>query len=211
MITVYHLENSRSERVIWLLEELGLPYELQRFKREPTMQAPASMKAISPLGKAPMISDGDTVIVESGAIIEYIVNRHGGGRLGVAPTAPNYAQYLQWMHFAEGSAMPRFILQMFVGGFFPGVDPNSPLVGMAKQASAQALDWFEEELGKTPYFAGSEFTAADIMMAYCFGIVRSPVMNTDMARYPNISAYLARIGERPAYRKAMALANPPAA
>jgi glutathione S-transferase len=208
MITVYHLENSRSERVIWLMEELGLPYELQRFDREPTMAAPDVLKTISPMGKAPMIRDGETVIVESGAILEYIANIQGGGRLTVKPGAPNYAAYLQWMHFAEGSAMARFILNLFVGGFFPGVDPNSPLVGMAKHSSTQVLAFIEEELGKSPYFAGEEFTAADIMMTYCFGIVRSPVMSTDMAGYPNISAYLARIETRPAYQKAMAIANP---
>ncbi|HTJ64017.1 MAG TPA: glutathione S-transferase family protein [Alphaproteobacteria bacterium] len=208
MITVYHLENSRSERVIWLLEELGLPYELQRFSREPTMRAPDALKAISPMGKAPMIRDGDTVIVESGAIVEYIANTAGGGRLAVKPGAPNYGAYLQWMHFAEGSAMPAFILNLFVGGFFPGIDPDSPLIGMARQAGAQTLSFIDGELAKTPYFAGAEFTAADIMMAYCFGIVRSPVMNTDMAAYPHLADYITRIEARPAYQKAMAIANP---
>jgi glutathione S-transferase len=208
MITVYHLENSRSERVIWLMEELGLPYDLQRFNREPTMAAPEVLKTISPMGKAPMIRDGDTVIVESGAILEYIANTQGGGQLTVKPGAKNYAAYLQWMHFAEGSAMARFILNLFVGGFFPGIDPNSPLVGMAKHSSTQVLGFIEEELGKSTYFAGDEFTAADIMMTYCFGIVRSPVMSTDMAQYPNTAAYLARIEARPAYQKAMAIANP---
>jgi glutathione S-transferase len=208
MITVYHLENSRSERVIWLMEELGLPYDLKRFQREPTMQAPEAMRAISPMGKAPMIRDGDTVILESGAILEYIANTAGGGRLAVKPGAKNYAAYLQWMHFSEGSAMPSFILNLFVGGFFPGVDPNSPLVGMARQSSVKVLSFIDGELAKTPYFAGNEFTAADIMMAYCFGIVRSPVMSIDMAQYPNLAAYIARIEARPAYQKAMAIANP---
>jgi glutathione S-transferase len=208
MITVYHLENSRSERVIWLLEELGLPYALERFDRQPTMAAPEVLKSLHPLGKAPIIADGDTVIAESGAIIEYIVNRHAGGRLAVAPDSPDYARYVQWMHFAEGTAMARFILNLFVGGFFPGIDPASPLVGMAKHGSTQILAYIEEELGKTPYFAGDAFTAADIMMTYCFGIVRSPIMSTDMALYPNISAYLARIAARPGYQKGMAIANP---
>jgi glutathione S-transferase len=208
LITVYHLENSRSERVIWLLEELSLPYELVRFNREPTMAAPEAMKAINPLGKAPMIRDGETTIIESGAILEYIANRHGGGRLAVPPASPDYAAYLQWMHFAEGTAMARFILNLFVGGFFPGIDPGSPLVGMAKHSSAQILDYIEAEIGKTPYFAGAEFTVADIMMMYCFGIVRSPIMSTDMALYPNIAAYIHRIERLPAFRKAMAIANP---
>ncbi len=207
MITVYHLENSRSERVIWLMEELGLTYELERFDRQPTMAAPDALKAINPMGKAPMIRDGDTVIIESGAILEYITNRNGG-RLAVGVNSANYGRYLQWMHFAEGSAMARFILNLFVGGFFPGVDPESPLVAMAKHSSTQILNYIEEELGKSPYFAGDEFTAADIMMMYTFGIVRSPVMKTDMALYPNISAYIARIEARPQYKVAMAIANP---
>ena len=104
--------------------------------------------------------------------------------------------------------MPQFILNLFVGGFFPGIDPNSPLVGMAKHRSAELLAFIDGEIAKTPYFAGNEFTAADIMMMYCFGIVRSPVMNADMATYPSIAAYIARIEQRPAYQKAMAIANP---
>ncbi|MDB5392963.1 MAG: hypothetical protein JWM91_469 [Rhodospirillales bacterium] len=207
MITVYHLENSRSERVIWLMEELGLPYDLQRFDREPTMMAPDVLKTISPLGKAPMIRHGDTVIIESGAILEYITNRHGG-RLAVGVNSPDYGRYLQWMHFAEGSAMARFILNLFVGGYFPGVDPDSPLIGMAKQSSAQVLQFIDGELAQTSYFAGSEFTAADIMMMYCFGIVRGPIMKTDMTLYPHISAYIAKIEARPGYQKGMAIANP---
>jgi glutathione S-transferase len=207
MITVYHLENSRSERVIWLMEELGLTYDLQRFDRQPTMMAPEVLKTISPLGKAPMIRDGDTVIIESGAILEYITNRHGG-RLTVGVNSPDYGRYLQWMHFAEGSAMGRFILNLFVGGYFPGVDPASPLVGMAKQSSVDVLQFIDGELAKTPYFAGSEFTAADIMMMYCFGIVRGPIMETDMTLYPHIAAYIAKIEARPGYKTAMAIANP---
>ncbi len=208
MITVVHLENSRSERIIWLMEELGVPYHLERFDRQPTMAAPDALKTIHPLGKAPIIRDGDTVIAESGAIMEYVIHRHGGGKLAVGPESADYAAYLQWMHFAEGTAMARFILNLFVGGFFPGIDPNSPLVGLAKHSSTQILQFIESQLGDTAYFAGADFTAADIMMTYCFGIVRSPVMNTDMALYPNISSYLARIGERPAYQKAMEIANP---
>jgi len=207
MITVYHLENSRSERVIWLMEELGLTYDLQRFAREPTMAAPDVLKTINPLGKAPMIKDGETIIVESGAILEYITNRNGG-RLAVSVNSHDYGRYLQWMHFAEGSAMARFILNLFVGGYFPGIDPDSPLVGMAKQSSAQILQYIDSELAKTPYFAGSEFTAADIMMMYCFGIVRGPIMKTDMSLYPHITAYIAKIEARPQYKAAMAIANP---
>jgi glutathione S-transferase len=207
MITVYHLENSRSERVIWLMEELGLTYNLERFDRQPTMAAPDVLKTINPLGKAPMIRDGDTVLIESGAILEYITNRHGG-RLAVGVNSPDYGRYLQWMHFAEGTAMGRFILNLFVGGFFPGIDPDSPLVAMAKHSSTQILEFIDSELAKTPYFAGSEFTAADIMMMYCFGIVRGQIMKTDMSLYPHIAAYIAKIEARPGYKAGMAIANP---
>jgi glutathione S-transferase len=211
MIIIYHLENSRSERVIWLMEELGLPFVLTRFDREPSMMAPPAYKEIHKLGKSPVIRDGEIVLAESGAIIEYLANRVPERRLAVQPDAPNYACYLHWLHFAEGSAMPQFILNLFVSGFIPGVDPNSPLVAMAKHRSAELLAYIEGEIGLTPYFAGAEFTAADIMMTYCFGILRGPMMNTDMAQYPNIAAYLARIEERPAYQKAMGIANPPKA
>jgi glutathione S-transferase len=192
------------------MEELGLPYRLERYDREPTMAAPDALKAVQPLGKSPIIVDGETVLIESGAILEYVANRHGAGRLAVPPASPDYARYLQWMHFAEGSAMARFIMNLFVGGFFPGIDPSSPIIGMAKHGSAQILKFIDDELAKTPWFAGAEFTAADIMMMYCFGIVRSPVMSTDMGLYPHIAAYIARIEQRPAYLKAMAIANPKA-
>ena len=210
MITIYHLENSRSERIIWLMEELGLPYTLERFDREPSMMAPPALKQLHPLGKSPLIRDGDVVLAESGAIVQYIVERVANGRLGVPPASPDYPAYVFWTHFAEGSVMPQFILNLFVGGFFPGVDPTSPLVGMAKQRSMELLRYIDDEIAKTPYFAGAEFTAADIMMMYCFGIVRSPVMEADMSVIPNIAAYISRIEERPAYRKAMAIANPKA-
>ena len=207
MITIYHLSTSRSERVIWLMEELGLQYKLERFQREPTMMAPASMREIHPLGKSPIIRDGDTVLVESGAILEYIIHRHGNGRLAVPVDSPDYPRYLQWMHFAEGSAMTQFLLHLFMGGFVPGVDQSAPMVARIKDGSATILRYIDSELSARPYFAGQAFTAADIMMGYTFGIVKG-FMQTDMSLYPNIDAYLARIAERPAYRKAMAIANP---
>ncbi len=206
MITIVHLENSRSERIIWLMEELALPYVLERFERRPDLFAPDDLKEISPMGKAPIIRDGDTVVIESGAIIEYIIHRHAEGRLSVPPASSDYARYLQWMHFAEGSAMSQFMVSLFTSGFVPGVDPNSPLVALTKGRTAHVLAFIEEELGKTTWFAGDAFTAADIMMTYCFGVVRG-FLRIDLSQYPNIEAYLARIGERPAYQRAMALAN----
>jgi glutathione S-transferase len=209
MITIYHLENSRSERMIWLMEELGLRYELQRFPRDPSMMAGEAYRALHPMGKSPIIRDGDTVLIESGAIVEYIVNRYGNGRLSVPVNAPNYAQYLQWMHFAEGSAMTQLLLHIFMGGFVPGIDQSLPFVAYTKQRTAHLLSFIDGELANRAFFAGSEFTAADIMMSYCFGTVRG-FLRMDITQYPNITAYIARIEQRPAYQKGMAIANPAA-
>ena len=207
MITIYHLENSRSERMIWLMEELGLPYDLQRFPRDPSMMAGEAYRALHPLGKSPTIRDGDTVLIESGAIVEYILNRYGEGRLSVPVNAPDYPRYIQWMHFAEGSAMTQLILHLFLGGYVPGVDQSSPMVAGMMQRTAQLVAFIDGELKDRPYFAGSEFTGADVMMAYCFGLARS-LTGGDLAGYPNLAAYIERIEQRPAYRKGMAIANP---
>jgi glutathione S-transferase len=208
MITIYHLENSRSERMIWLMEELALPYELQRFPREPvTMMAPAAYRALHPIGKSPIISDGATVLIESGAIVEYIVNRYGNGRLTVPVDSPDYARFIQWMHFSEGTAMTQLLVHIVMGGFIAGVDQSLPFVVYTKERSTQLLKILDDELSERPYFAGSEFTAADIMMTYCFGTA-SGFLQLDMSPYLNIRAYLARIEQRPAYRKGMSIANP---
>jgi glutathione S-transferase len=209
MITIYHLANSRSERVIWLMEELGLQYNLERFAREPSMLAPPALRAIHPLGKSPTIRDGDTVLVESGAILEYIIHRHGQGRLAVPVSSPDYPRYLQWMHFAEGSAMTQLVLHLFLGGMLPGVDQSLPMVATMKERTSAMLRYIDDELRTRPYFAGGAFTAADIMMVYPYGMVTG-YLKTDMSLYPNTKVYLDRIGERPAYRKAMAIANPTA-
>jgi glutathione S-transferase len=208
MITIYHLANSRSERVIWLMEELGLQYNLERFAREPNMMAPPALRKIHPLGKSPTIRDGDIVLVESGAILEYIIHRHGQGRLAVPVNSPDYPRYLQWMHFGEGSAMTQLLLHLFLGGaFIPGVDQSSPMVAMMKERTTEMLRYIDDELGKHAYFAGASFTAADIMMFYPYGMVTG-FLQMDMTQYPNTKAYLDRVGKRPAYLKAMAIANP---
>ena len=209
MITIYHLNMSRSERIIWLMEELGLAYKLEKFQREPGMEAPASLQAIHPLGKAPVIRDGDMVLIESGAIVEYIVNRHGGGKLGVPVGSPDYARYLQWMHFAEGSAMTQFLLSLFLGGMIPGIDQTSPWVARTKARTTGMLKFLDGELSARPYFASQEFTAADLMMMFPFFIAKN-VLQLDFSPYPHITGYLDRIARRPAYQKAMAIANPPA-
>jgi glutathione S-transferase len=207
MITVHHLSTSRSERIVWLLEELGLEYKLDWFQREPNGAAPASMKEIHPIGKAPIITDGDTALAESGAIVEYIVQRHAGGRLGVDPQSPDYARYTYWMHFAEGSLMSLMLIALVLSRVPEAKD--SPVTARIKTRMATMLAFVDGELAGRSYFVGDTFTAADVMMLFPFTTMRR-YLEYDLAPYPNVQAYLARIELRPAYRKAMALAGPDA-
>jgi glutathione S-transferase len=191
------------------MEELGLPYKLEKYQRRPDMLAPVSLQQVSPLGKAPAIRDGDLTLIESGAIVEYIINRHGGGRLGVPVNSPDYPRYVQWMHFAEGSAMPQFMITLLFGGFIPGVDQSHPMVKAFNARTPEMLRFLDGELARSSYFVGNDFTAADLMMNFPFGML-TRFAQYDLSPYPNITAHLARIVARPAYQKAMALAGPPA-
>jgi glutathione S-transferase len=205
MITIYHLDTSRSERVVWLMEELGLDYKLELHLRQPNGAAPDALKAIHPLGKAPIIRDGDTVLAESGAIVEYIVNRHAGGRLAVPPTDADYARYLYWIHFAEGSLMSLMIVALVLTRVPDGEKSPAGIRVLARMK--QMLAFVDAELAAGQYFVGAQFTAADVMMTFTFTTMRH-FLDYDLAPYPNIVAYLKRIEARPAYRKAMALAGP---
>ena len=205
MITVHHLSTSRSERIVWLLEELGLEYKLDWFQREPNGAAPASMRQIHPIGKAPIITDGDTALAESGAIVEYIVRRHAGGRLGAEPQSPDYARYTYWMHFAEGSLMSLMLIALVLSRV-PEAN-ESPVKARITNRMTQMLAFVDGELAGRSYFVGDAFTAADVMMLFPFTTMRR-YLEYDLAPYPNVQAYLARIELRPAYRKAMALAGP---
>lgn len=205
MITIYHLETSRSERIVWLMEELGLEYKLEIFPRESTAAAPSPLKAIHGLGKAPVIRDGDVVLAESGAIVEYIVHRHAGGRLAPHPDDPVYARYLYWLHFAEGSLMSLMLIALVLSRV-----PEarcSPVTARINERVKQMLAFVDTELGSGPWFAGSEFTAADVMMTFPFTTMRQ-FLDVDTSPYANLLAYLARIESRPAYQKAMAIAGP---
>jgi glutathione S-transferase len=205
MITLFHLDTSRSERIVWLMEELGLEYKIELHLRQPNGAAPEILKTIHPLGKAPIIRDGDTVLAESGAIVEYIVNRHAGGRLAVQPTATAYARYLYWLHFAEGSLMSLMIVALVLTRI-PGGDKTPAGVRVLGRLK-QMLSFVDTELSRGPYFVGTEFTAADIMMTFTFTTMRH-YLEYDVTPYLNIVAYLKRIEARPAYQKAMALAGP---
>ena len=176
MITVHHLNNSRSQRVLWLLEELELPYEIQRYKRNPeTMLAPASLRAVHPLGKSPVITDGDRVVAESGAIIEYLVERHGHGRLIPPAGTDDHLKYRYWLHFAEGSAMPPLLLKLvfdkiertpmpfFVKPVAQRISHSVKSRFIVPQLAAQ-MEYMESTLARSPWFAGETFSAADIQM-----------------------------------------------
>jgi glutathione S-transferase len=215
MIVVHHLENSRSQRVLWLLEELGLPYEVVRYARDPgTMLAPRALKRVHPLGKSPVIvdeaaeaepgsgGDGGRVIAETGAIVEYLVEK-AEGRLGPPANRESVLLYRQFLHYAEGSMMPPLLALLVVNRLgMLGRPARKPLLAMLKNH----FDWLESELGSRDWFAGEEFTAADVMMSFPLEISRGRA-GLD-GSYPNISDWLERIHARPAYAAALKTGGP---
>ncbi len=213
MITVHHLNNSRSQRILWLLEELELPYEIKRYQRDTkTMLAPAALRQVHPLGKSPVVTDGALTLAESGAIVEYLVDWYGAGRLAPAPGTPERLRYIYWLHYAEGSAMPPLLLKLVFDTiekspmpFF--VKPIARAIsGKAKSSFIgpqikQHLDYLEGELGKSPWFAGSEFSGADIQMSFPLEAAAARA-GLDQSR-PKLMDFLARIHARPAYQRAL--------
>jgi glutathione S-transferase len=207
MLTVHHLGISQSDRVVWLCEELELPYTLIRYERDPVTQfAPPAYRALHPFGTAPAITDGDRVLGESGAIIEYIIARHGGGRLAVAADQPEFADYLFWLHFANGSFMPACMVD-FVAGRMSAASAAPEFVQALRDRSNRAYDLVERRLGGAEYFAGRQFTAADIIMFFPLTTMRAFAPH-DLSSAPNTRAYIKRITARPAYRRAMQKADP---
>ncbi len=203
---VHHLGKSQSERIVWLCEELGIPYELRVYDRDPvTRLAPPDYKALHPMGAAPVITDGDLVLAESGAIIEYIVATHGKGRLTLAPDHPDFAQFLFWFHFANGSLQPATGRNMILARL--KLPEDNPVLRAMKGRLDLALGLVEARLTKTAFLAGSEITTADIMIVFTLTTMRL-FLPFDLAPYPAILAYLQRIGARPAYRRAMQKGDP---
>jgi glutathione S-transferase len=213
MIIVHHLNNSRSQRILWLLEELGLAYEIEYYQRDPqTMLAPAALRQVHPLGKSPVITDGDITVAESGAIVEYLVAKYGVGRFAPPPDSPERLRYTYWLHYAEGSAMPPLLLKLIFDRieqqpmlFF--VKPIAQKISSQVKSSfiepqlAQHLDYMEAELIKNPWFVGKEFTAADIQMSFP---IEMAVQRAGLdARRPQLMDWLDRIHSRPAYQKAV--------
>jgi glutathione S-transferase len=213
MIVVHHLNNSRSQRVLWLLEELGLEYEIKRYERDAkTMLAPSSLRAVHPLGKSPVITDESLTLAESGAIIEYLVDRYGNGRLAPAPGTPERLRYTYWLHYAEGSAMPPLLLKLVFDRIAKGPVPffvkpvakaisHRVLTTFVNPQIALHLDFMEAELEKSRWFAGNEFSAADIQLS--FPLEAAAARAGLNASRPKLMAYLDRIHARPAYQRAL--------
>lgn len=204
MLTVHHLGMSQSERIVWLCEELGLDYELKRYERRADNRlAPEDYKALHPMGIAPVIMDGDRVLGESGAICDYLCARYGEGRVAPAPDDPGFADHLFWFHWSNGTFMTTLMMQLVLARGGEG-NPAAVFVG---DRSRRGWAMVEARLGETPFFGGANLTTADIMMVYCLTTSRS-FRGTSIEGFPNIRAYLKRIGERPAYQRAMAKAEP---
>ncbi len=213
MIIVQHLNNSRSQRIVWLLEELGLPYEIVRYQRDPeTMLAPAALRAVHPLGKSPVITDGNVTVAESGAIIEYLVGQYGQGRLVPPPGTPERLRYTYWLHFAEGSAMPPLLMKLVFDRLESAPMPFlvKPIArGIAAKVKGSfiepniraQLDFLESELADRDWFAGPEFTAADVQMSFPIEVAQARG-GLDASR-PRLMEFLKRIHARPCYRAAL--------
>lgn len=209
MITLHHLNNSRSQRILWLLEELELPYEIKKYERDhKTMLAPPELKKIHPLGKSPVITDGDQTLAESGAIIEYLVNKYGPK--WKPTTEKDQLRYTYWLHFAEGSAMPPLLLNLI----FSKMESKSPLLvrPVAKAIADQVnkvfihpnlknnFEFMENELSKSDWFAGNEISAADIQMSF---VIEAAKARKILTHHPRLMNWLERIHTRPAYKRAL--------
>ena len=206
MLTVHHLGRSQSERIVWLCEELGIPYELKCYARDAkTMLAPADYKALHDIGSAPVITDGDLVLAESGAVVEYIIAKYGQGRLALRAGDPNFAHYLYWFHFANGTLQAALGRLMILSRLKLAED--NPILVATKARLDRAFDFIDARVRETAYLAGEEFTAADIMMGFSLTTMRY-FQPYDLSRWPSVVKYLARIGSRPAYRRAMEKGDP---
>jgi glutathione S-transferase len=216
MLTVHHLNNSRSQRVLWLLEELAVPYEIIRYQRLPDLRAPRELHAIHPLGKSPVITDNGNTIAESGAIVDYLVDHYGDGRLIPPPKTPERLRYTYWLHYAEGSAMPLLLLKLLFN-IMPKRAPallrplvrkvsTQALTAMVNPQLKQHMAFWESELQKSEWFAGGEFTAADIQMS--FPLQAAAARGGLEQGHPRAMDFLDRIEKRPAYQRAMEKGGP---
>lgn len=203
MIKVHHLNNSRSHRVLWMLEELGLPYEIVPYKRDSvTRLAPPELKQVHPLGKSPVITDGDRVVAESGTIIEYLAKVPGKGRLWPADGSSNWVDHAHWMHFAEGSAMLPLMLALYTSRLGQAAAPLLPRI---ESELANHFDYMEGALADRKFFAGNEFTAADVQMSF---VLEAADGSGRLDAYPRLKDLISRYRERPAYKRAIEKGGP---
>ena len=196
MLVVHHLNESRSQRILWLLEELGTPYELKTYQRDAqTRLAPPELKAVNALGKSPMITDGDRTIIETGAIIDYIIRHHGGGRMQPDPKSANYDTYVQWLHYGEGSAMLPLMLHMYVGRL---KEAGAPLHPRIQSEIANHLGFIDGHLKGRQFFVGDELSGADIQMSFVAEVSRA---QQTLPSYSSFNAWLDRMHARPAWKR----------
>lgn len=203
MLVVHHLNNSRSQRILWLLEELALPYEIRAYSRDAvTNLAPPELKAVHPLGKSPVLEDDGRIVTESGAITDYIIRRHGGGRLAPAPGSDAHETYLEWLHFAEGSAMTPFLLALYTARLGEAAAPLAPRI--QEQIGAHVA-YFSAALGDNDWLIDNELSGADIMMSFIAEIAAAQGLG---AHFPNVAAYAKRLQARSAWIAAAAKTEP---
>lgn len=203
MLIVHHLNESRSQRILWLLEELGAAYEVKLYERDPqTRLAPPDLKTVHPLGKAPMITDGGRTVIETGAIIDYLIRHYGAGRLQPDRHTPQYDEYVQWLHYAEGSAMLPLMLQLYIGRL---KDAGAPLQPRIRSETANHLGFIEGWLNGREYFVGESLSGADIQMSFVAEVARA---QGSLADCVNFSAWLDRMHMRSAWRRALERGGP---
>ena len=203
MLVVHHLNDSRSQRVLWLLEELGLPYDIKHYQRDAiTRLAPPELKAVHPLGKSPVLVDGERTLIESGAIVDYLLRHHGQGRLQPAAGSADFEAHQQWLHYAEGSAMLPFLLKLYVSRLG---EAGAPLAPRIESEIANHLGFVEQSLQGRSWLVGDTLSGADIMMSFVGEIAGS---RAERAAYPNVDAWVRRFQQRPAYRKALERGGP---
>ena len=203
MIVVHHLNDSRSQRILWVLEELGLPYEIVRYQRDATTRlAPPELKAVHPLGKSPVLTDSGRTLIESGAIVDYLVRRHGAGRLRPEADTPAFDEYQQWMHYAEGSAMLPLLLHLYVSRLG---EAGAPLAPRIDSEIANHLGYVDSVLAARPYLLGDEFSAADVQMSF---VGEAAGAYGRRAAFPHLDAWVQRFQARPAYRAALVRGGP---
>jgi glutathione S-transferase len=203
MLVVHHLNDSRSQRVLWLLEELGLPYEIKHYQRDAaTRLAPPELKAVHPLGKSPVLTDGERTVIESGAIVDYLIRRHGQGRMQPALQSPEFDDYQQWLHYAEGSAMLPLLLKLYVSRLG---EAGAPLWPRIESEIANHLGYVEQSLQGRQWLVGGELSGADIQMSFVGEVAGA---RGNRADYPNLDAWVKRFQQRPAYRKALQRGGP---